>query len=162
MFENNRDYENRGGGKKGLFLPPLTNFNILPKYRTYKFKVPWAWRYTQWPIKKKKIPVRNFYALLYPFEVKKGPTFELFLQKNSKSVIFDPDQFFFFFNCITLVKNVTQQIFDKRLCCLICQFLFGQCPFFYPFLVFFAPFSRTCIKELISCHFWSNAKKIVF
>ena len=30
------------------------------------------------------------------------------------------------------------------------------------FLAFFAPFSRTCIKELISCHFWSKKQKKSF
>jgi hypothetical protein len=38
FFENNRDYENRER-KKNLFFRSLTNFNILPQYSTYEFKV---------------------------------------------------------------------------------------------------------------------------
>ena len=110
--------------------------------------------------KKNFFPVRNFYALLYPFEVKKGPKFELFSQKNSYSFIFGQNQIFcFFLNCITLVKTVTQRIFDKRFCCLYMSvFVLAKSIF----LAFFAPFSRASIKELILSQFWPKTKKICF
>ena len=112
--------------------------------------------------KKIKFPARNFYALLYPFEVKKGPKFELFSQKNSKSVIFDQNQIVFFLNCIKLVKNVTQRIFDKRLCCLYMSVFVLAKSMFQAVFSLFCPFSRACIKELISCHFWCKAKTNFF
>jgi hypothetical protein len=48
---------------------------------------------------------RNFYALLYPFEVEKVPKFELFSPKNSKSVIFGQNQNFFVFKLYNTGKK---------------------------------------------------------
>ena len=47
-------------------------------------------------LKKKKFSSQKFLNPFNPFEVKKGPKFELFSQKKQKSVIFGQNQILFF------------------------------------------------------------------
>ena len=72
---------------------------------------------------------------------------------------------FLFLNCITLVKNVTQRIFDKRFCCLYISVFVLAKSIFKPFLAFLSLFCPpfTCLyKRTHKLSFLVQSKKKVF
>ena len=136
------------GGKAFYSPPPLTNFNILPKYRTYGFKVLWAWRYTRWPIFEKNIfAARNFYPFLYPFEIKKS----LNLGKKSETIpqMGEKQKTFFFWKLYQNAKNpVAFDFWSKDLIGHKLSFFSNKYPFF-------CPFWPNIQKPFFSCFFMS-------
>ena len=129
-------------GEKNSHFPPLTNFNILPKYRTYGFKVLWGWRYAPWPIFEKNFfPARNFYPFLYPFEIKKGLNLEHFSETILQMAIFGEKQKnFFFWKLYQNAKTLTEfDFWSKDLLSHKSSFFSTNTPFFVLFFEFSKP-----------------------